>query len=156
MRTMITCRATGRASAFTLVEVVISVAIVALLFNGILTAYIQSSLRTEWSGYSLAAQAQAVQSLEQAKAAVWDVLQTPIVNQLTNVPTVFAATLDLPISGTNVVWVTNYVTITNVSISSTPPIVTVYLVRVDTVWPFYWNGVGKLYTNTIACYYAPE
>jgi hypothetical protein len=159
MRTMIPqgrCPAKARVFAFTLAEVVISMAIVALLFNGILTAYIQSSLRTEWSGYSLAAQAQAVQSLEQAKAAVWDVLQTPVVNQLTNVPTVIPATLDLPISGTNVVWVTNYVTITNVSITSIPPVVSVYLVRVDTVWPFSWNGVTKLYTNTIACYYAPE
>src|SRR5271165_1914488 len=103
MRTMIPQGprpAKARASAFTLAEVVISMAIVTLVFDGIITAYIQSSLRTEWSGYSLAAQAQAVQSLEQAKSAVWDVLQTPIVNQLTNVPTVIPATLDLPISGT--------------------------------------------------------
>jgi len=150
------CPTNGRLAGFTLAEVVISIAIVAIVFGAVITSYIQNALRTEWSGYSLAAQAQAVQSLEQAKAAVWDVQPTPVMNQITNIPTVIPAVLDLPTSGTNFVYVTNYVTITNVSITSIAPVVSVYMVKVDTVWPFTWNGVSKLYTNTIACYYAPE
>src|ERR1700744_1364741 len=67
---------------FTLVEVVISVAIVAVVFGGIIASYIQSGLRLQWAGYSLAAQSLAIQSVEQAKSAVWDPAQTPQVNQL--------------------------------------------------------------------------
>jgi hypothetical protein len=38
----------------------------------------------------------------------------------------------------------------------TNPVVSVYMVRVDTVWPFMWKGISKLYTNSIANYYAPD
>ena len=41
-----------RAAGFTLIEVVISTAIVALVFGGVITAYIQSGMRVQWSGYS--------------------------------------------------------------------------------------------------------
>src|SRR5256885_420469 len=59
-------------AAFTLAEVVVCLAIVALLFGGIITGYMQGAYRAEWAGYNLAAQAQALQQLEQAKAAMWD------------------------------------------------------------------------------------
>ena len=136
---------------FTLVEVVMSLAIVAFLFGGIVAAFVQSGNRAEWSGYSLAAQALAIQRLEQARSAKWDIMDTPVVNELTNLPSVLTNILDIPISGTNAVIATNFVTISSIPISTTP-LITVQMVQVNTVWPFR----GKLFTNTIANYYAPD
>ena len=136
---------------FTLVEVVMSLAIVAFLFGGIVAAFVQSGNRAEWSGYSLAAQALAIQRLEQARSAKRDIMDTPVVNELTNLPSVLTNILDIPISGTNAVIATNFVTISSIPISTTP-LITVQMVQVNTVWPFR----GKLFTNTIANYYAPD
>src|SRR5262245_29559395 len=74
----------GRNSAFTLPEVVLAVAITAVAFGGIIMAYSQATRRAQWSGYSLSAQALAVQQIEQARASVWDLSVFPIKNDLTN------------------------------------------------------------------------
>jgi hypothetical protein len=140
---------------FTLAEVVVSVCLVAVAFAGVIGTYAHTSYRAEWSGYSLAAQALAIQQLEQAKSAVWDTLSVPIKNEITNVPAVNGAILDIPISGTNVVWATNYATIRPILIWSNPPVST-YLVKVDTVWPFRWKGKVRYFTNTVADYMAPD
>jgi len=58
-------RSDRRTRGFTLVEVVVCIAITALMFMGIITAYIHGTYKAEWSGYSLAAQAMAIQQLEQ-------------------------------------------------------------------------------------------
>ena len=142
-------------SGFSLVEVILSVGIVALVFSGVMGTYIHTSYRAEWSGYSLAAQALAIQQIEQAKSAVWDTRSSPVKNELTNLAPVTAAILDIPISGTNVVWATNYATVTQVMLWTNPPVST-YMVKVDTVWPFRWKGQAKYYTNTIANYMAPD
>lgn len=148
-------RAPGSASGFTLAEVVISLAIAAMLFAGLISAYIQSSYRAEWTGYSLAAQSLAVQQLEQARSAAWDINTSPARNEITNVPTLTSAILDLPVTGTNVTWATNYSTILSVSITNTAG-ASVYMVRVDTVWPFIWRGLTRYYTNTVADMFAPD
>jgi len=137
--------------AFTLAEVVVCVAIVALLFGGIITGYIQGAYRAEWAGYNLAAQALAMQQIEQAKSAKWD----NNVNEFTNLLTLTWATLDLPINGTNMVYATNYVTVTPNQISSTPDVF-VQMVKVDTVWPYIRKGITLYYTNTVADYYAKD
>jgi hypothetical protein len=137
--------------AFTLAEVVMATAITAVVFGGIVTCHIQSSRRAEWSGYSLAAQALALQQLEQARSAKWDTLTTPAVDEITNIAPVTSAILDLPISGTNAVWATNYATVSTVTISATP-YVAVHMVEVKTVWPFR----RKLFTNSLADYFAPD
>ncbi len=142
-------------AGFTLVEVVMSIAVVALAFGTILTAYIQATQRAEWSGYSLAAQALAIQQLEQARSAKWDVLDTPTVDEITNLPPMMTNILDLPISGTNVVIATNFITVSTIMISTNPP-VPIHMVRVDTVWAFHWKSVNRLFTNTAANYYAPD
>jgi hypothetical protein len=142
-------------SGLTLVEVLISLIIILLVFAGVITAYVQTTYRAQWSGYSLAAQALAIQQLEQAKSAVWDTRSVPIKNELTNIATITAGTLDLPVSGTNIVWATNYAVIRPITIWNDPP-VTTYLVKVDTVWPFQWRGALKYYTNTIADCMAPD
>ena len=147
----------ARTSAFTLVEVVVCVFIMMILFAGIITAYIQSSYRAEWSGFSLAAEAAGIQRLEQARAAVWDTQQTPVQDEIIKMLTTIypPVMLDMPVSGTNYVYATNYLTITSIPNTAIPGVAN-YMVKVDTVWPFRWKNQTVLYTNTIACYYAPE
>jgi type II secretory pathway pseudopilin PulG len=158
-----------RSEGYTLAEVVVAVAILALAFGSILTAYTQATRRAQWSGYSIAAQALAVQSLEQARSAVYDPATVPLKNELATMTNLTAwtystntgsgggywvATLDLPYSGTNYVVATNYVSVKTLWI--VPNTVTVQMVRVDTVWPFNgWNR-STYYTNTIVNYFAPD
>ena len=144
-----------------------AVLIVALVLGGMTVAYMQATRRAQWSGYQLAAQALSIQSLEQARAAVWD--QSLGKNEITNlnlsswtysagVMTGYSWTnLDLPISGTNVVRATNYVTVSMLYLNGTTnPPVQVQMVKVDTVWPFLWGNVNRFYTNTISTYCAPD
>lgn len=138
-------------AAFTLAEVVVCLAIVALVFGGIITGYMQGAYRAEWAGYNLSAQAQAIQQLEQAKTAMWDNTH----NEFTNILLQTWATLDLPITGTNKVYVTNYVQVTTNQISSSP-LISIYMVKVDTVWPYIRKGLVQYYTNSVADYYAPD
>lgn len=160
-------------AAFTLMEVVVSIAIVATIFSGVLMAYIQSARRAEWSGRSLAAQAMAIQTIEQIRSAVWDQQASSgtlgIRDEATNLVLVNKAVvggvttgyswtnLDLPSSGTNIVNATNFVRIQNLS-SFWPsfPNVAVRFIRVDTVWPCSWNGTNKLFTNTVCTYSSPD
>jgi type II secretory pathway pseudopilin PulG len=156
------------ASAFTLAEVVMAVAISALIFGGILTANVQLTKRAEWTGQSLAAQALAIQQLEQARSAIWD--NSLEKNEMTNLNLLgwtyntstrvgkgySYATLDLPIAGTNYVRATNYVTITQLTNVTGLPAVKLQMVQVDTVWRFLAFGGPRLFTNTVATYYAPD
>jgi len=163
-----------RLSGFTLVEVVVALAIVVTIFTGVLLAYIQSARRAEWSGRSLAAQAQAIQQIEQIRSAVWDqqstsgslgirdevqnlVLQNKVVGTNGVISGYWWTNLDLPSSGTNFVTATNFVSVKIVSnFWPSFPSVTLRLIRVDTVWPCTWNGVNKLFTNTICTYSSPD
>ena len=146
----------GRTAAFTLVEVVMSTFIIMLVFGAIIGGYIQTSYRAEWTGFSLAAQAAAVQQLESAKCAVWDPLQSPVQDEISNLPRVTSTLLDLPVSGTNTVYATNYTTVTLLLITNGAYVYSNYFVQVNTVWPFRWKNKTTYYTNTIADYYAPD
>lgn len=154
-------------AAFTLAEVVISIAIAAFVFGGIITAYIQTTRRAEWSGYSLAAQALAIQQLEQARSGVWD--SSLGKNEVTNLVllnrnvaangtvTGYSWTnLDIPVSGGNFTRATNYVTITMLPNVAGVPGVSLQMVQVDTVWPFQIGKTNRFYTNTISTYLAPD
>jgi prepilin-type N-terminal cleavage/methylation domain-containing protein len=164
---------TGRKKgAFTLVEVVISMAIVALVFAGIINAYIQTGLRLEWTGYSLAAQSLALETIEQARSTLWDPTQYPPVNEITNLNLMGTAgsintagatwtgystnTLDIPVpnGGTNVL-ATNYVSV-QMSYVSTYANVQMEIVTVQTVWPFIRYGNNVYFTNTIATIITPD
>jgi len=138
-------------AAFTLAEIVVCIAIVAMLFGGIITTYMQGAYRAEWAGYNLAAQALAMQQIEQAKSAVWDADH----NEFTNLVRQSGAILDLPISGTNRVYATNYVSVMQCQISSGPDLF-VQMVKVDTVWPYVRKDRILYFTNTVADYYAPD
>jgi hypothetical protein len=151
------------AAAFTLMEVTMCILIAGIVFGGILMGYIQSAKRAEWSGYSLASQAYGIQQLEQARSAVWDVSATPILNQITNLNLInwtYSAgawrgyswtNIDIPYSGNNFIRATNFVIVSNVTVSVSPP-VAVQSVRVDTVWRF----ANRIVTNTLVNYYAPD
>ena len=135
--------------ATSLVEVVTAIAISSMSISATVTGYILAAHRSEWSAYSLAAQSLAMQRLEQSRSAKWNPTGFPPVDELqtTNFP-VSLAILDVPISGTNIVYATNYMTISTVSVQ--PP---VKMVRVECVWRYANRG---LYTNAIATYRAPD
>jgi prepilin-type N-terminal cleavage/methylation domain-containing protein len=162
-----------KSSGFTLAEVVMAVAIVALIFGSMMVAYMQATRRAQWSGYSMAAQGLAIQQLEQARSATWD----PCIptNQIFNLNLLSTSNgsasgtflggfygyswtnLDLPCSGSNYVRATNYVRVEMFYANrvSTPP-VQIQMIRVDTVWPFVWNNRTNLFTNSIATFTAPD
>lgn len=154
---------TRQADAFTLVEVVVSIAIAGVIFSAVLLAYVNAAKYAEWSGYSLAAEALNVQQLEQLKCAKWDTDVLPNVDETTNLNlTAWSyvngaykgytnAILDMPISGTNIVRATNRLWLTNVMISANPP-VWIKHVTVSTEWSFR----GEKYTNTIATIMGPD
>ena len=141
-----------RAAAFTLAEVVVCVFIIMLVFAAIITSYVQTSYRAEWSGFSLSAQALAVQQLEAAKAAVWDPLQATNKDEIIRLSTNTVSLMDLPVSGTNYIYATNYTTVTLIPNG----VYSNYMVKVDTVWPFRWKNQVVYFTNTVADYYAPD
>jgi prepilin-type N-terminal cleavage/methylation domain-containing protein len=152
---------------FTLVEVVVALAIVTVLFSGILAAYIQCSRQTEWAGYSLAAQAIGIHQIEQARSGIWDYsigkneltnlnLQSWSYNASTRVGTGYTTDiLDLPVSGTNAVMVTNFVTVKLLFLTGFTN-AQVQMVSVDTVWPFSSYTGRRLFTNRTASYFGPD
>ena len=135
--------------AFTLVEVVIASAIAAICVGTSVYGYVIAMQRAEWSAYSLAAQSLAMQRIEQCRACKWDPLAFPAIDELlaVNFPTQISI-LDIPVSGTNVVYATNFTTIQTVSVS--PPLKSI---RVDCTWGFINK---RTYTNTILTYRSPD
>lgn len=128
-----------------------AVAILALCIGGIITGYVVSCKRVEWSAYSLAAQSQALQRLEQTRACKWDLGAYPTVDnelQGSNFPQqVFV--LDIPMNTTNFILATNLTEVIDIQ-TNYPPI---KMVRVRCLWPFV---NGKTYTNTITSYVIPS
>ena len=134
-------------AAFTLVELVISTALAAIVICASVYGYVHSARRAEWSAHSLAAHSIAMQKIEQMRAAKWDPNGWPPVDELTN-PPARVDILDIPISGTNIAYATSVTTVTTVS--ATPPL---KKIRVDTAWQFAGGGV---FTNTILTYRGPD
>jgi hypothetical protein len=137
------------ALAFTLVEVVLSLGTAALMVGGLVAGYMQAVKVAEWSAYSLAANALALQGLEQTRAAKWDPRAYPASDLLVsaNFPN-RVEILDIPISKTNLVYATNRTTIRTVS--TNPPL---RYVQVDCTWAFVRRGV---FTNTVCSLRAPD
>jgi prepilin-type N-terminal cleavage/methylation domain-containing protein len=135
---------------FSLTEVIISLAVAGLGIGGLVSGYVLGAQRAEWSAYSFAAHALAAQRIEQARAAKWDTLLIPAVDQVVsaNFP-VQILPLNMPTAGTNIVYATNTTTIT--MLSTNPPL---KQIQVDCVWPFRKRGV--CFTNTIISYRGPD
>jgi type II secretory pathway pseudopilin PulG len=132
-----------------LTEVVVAMGIAALLYAGIVSGYVLTTTRAEWTAYWLAAQALAADRLEQTRAAKWDTQASPPVDQL--VPGNFPPRvdiLDLPVNGGNIPFATSYVSI--VVVSTNPPL---KLIRAEAVWSFKQR---RTFTNTVVTYRAPD
>lgn len=147
------CKSTSttrsRRGAFTLVEALISMVILGIMVTGVVSGFTQSHRTAEWSGHCLAAQAYAVQAMEQSRAAKWDPGKSPAVDELlTTNFTNRVQILDVPISGTNIVYATNQIWIRTVS--ADPPLREIY---VECTWTFPNRGV---FTNSILTYRAPD
>jgi prepilin-type N-terminal cleavage/methylation domain-containing protein len=133
--------------AFTLVEVIISLAILGISLGGILTLYFRSAQRADWSGYSVSAQMMALSGLERCRAAKFDPRGSPPTDVL--VSSNFPAWVDIldpgPVNG-----ITSYGTNTTtiLTISTNPAL---KMVRVDCTWTFPGRG---LFTNTVFTYRA--
>jgi len=138
-------------AAFTLVEVVMAMAILALVMAGMIYCYVQSNKRVEWTAMSLAAQASAVEAVEQARAAQWDVhvlsedqlLQGAIYTNYSRTNTML-----IPASGQTIV-VTNWVSVTN--LMNSPPL---RQIRADCYWQY--TNTGTWFTNTVITWRAPD
>ena len=138
------------ASGFTLAEIVVATALGAITIGASIYGYIVAAKRAEWSAYSFAAESLAMQKIEQARSCKWDPLANPPYDSdlvSSNFP-LETNILDIPISGTNIVWATNFTTIT--VLQTNPPL---KMIRVDCVWRF--NGKGP-FTNTVVTYRAPD
>src|ERR1700722_12416233 len=135
---------------FTIVETLMSILIIAMFFSTILIGYTRANQRAQWSGYSLAAQAQSMKQLEEFRSVLWDTQNVPITDDTTNVPSVLVLPLDLPISGTNVVYATNTATVT--AITNLGNTAAVKMITIVTTWP--WNG--HTYSNVLVAYRAPD
>jgi prepilin-type N-terminal cleavage/methylation domain-containing protein len=159
-------RTEGR-RGFTLVEVVFALAIITVVFSGVIVAYTQASYRAEWTGYSLAAEALAIKQIEQARSARWDPanpdpaqqLQIYSLNLLHSNLTSRTLTgytwtnLDLPSAGNlNSLRATNFITLRPVTNATAA---TNLMLKVETVWSFTWKKT-RLYTNTVCTYLAPD
>lgn len=141
------CRRGGRNSGFTVAEVVITIAIMALVVQGTVVGYVLSAQRAEWSAYSMAAQSLAMQAVEQARAAKWDPQAWPASDELGTTSFAQVVVLDVPVVGTPV-YATNYVRISTVS--ANPPL---RELRADCVWKLIQRGP---FTNTLITLRAPD
>jgi prepilin-type N-terminal cleavage/methylation domain-containing protein len=141
------------AKGFTLVEVVISVAIAGTAFAGILYGYVMTTRQGEWSCFSLAAHSLAMQGVEQARSAKWDPQAWPSVDELGVTNYTRIETLDVPTMPGTVLTATNYVSVTTVS--SWPQL---RQIRADCVWllPYRKGRTRGPFTNTVITLRAPD
>jgi prepilin-type N-terminal cleavage/methylation domain-containing protein len=118
----------GFRAGFTLAEVVVALSIAGLSFAVVISGYLSSADQAEWSGYSLAAQSLALQAAEQARAARWDPMTWPAIDDLGGTNYTQVDRLDVTAAGIPI-YATNYISITNVS---TAPYIR--QLRADCVW----------------------
>ena len=137
---------TGAKGGFTLTEVVITLAILGMVFEGVVLGYVRFTQMSDWSSHSLAAQSLASQGAEQARAAKWDTRAWPqgvgagTSDELGVTSYVQINTLDVAVNGQPII-ATNFISVTTVSVS--PP---VRQIRSDCVWKFMGRGS---FTNTV-------
>ena len=145
-------------AAFTLIEVLMSIALLALVMAGIIYGYAAANRFAEWSSMSLAAQSYALQGLEQVRSAKWDLWAGPppidlmpvpgnVVGGVVNLPPQ-SDIMDVPVSGAPF-YVTNYIMLKQ--ISTTPQLREVWS---QCVWTF--PRTGQIFTNTVITYRAPD
>jgi prepilin-type N-terminal cleavage/methylation domain-containing protein len=136
-------------SGMTLVEVVVALAITGMAVGGIVNGYHYATNSAQKAALSLAANARAMERIEEIRSATWDTAQSPVVDQLvnTNFPSK-SVTLDLAGSGVVVIPATIRTEISQPSVN--PPL---KRIRVDCIWQF--RGTQWV-TNTIETCRAPD
>jgi prepilin-type N-terminal cleavage/methylation domain-containing protein len=132
----------GARAAFTLMEVLISLVIFALVAAGMVYGYVQSNRFAEWSEMSLAAQSIASEGVEQARSAVWQTSTATNIDDLP-APATYIRTnyIEVPTSGQTLT-VTNYISVTTVT--ANPPVRQIF---VQCMWQF--PLTRKWFTNTV-------
>jgi hypothetical protein len=133
----------------TLVEVVVALAISGLTVAGIVNGYIFCANSAERSALTLAANARAMERLEETRSAKWDPSSWPPVDQLvtTNFPDEVVV-LDLSGSAVGITYATNITQISQLAIN--PPLKRIH---VDCIWSF--KG-SRLVTNSVESCRAPD
>jgi type II secretory pathway pseudopilin PulG len=133
----------------TLVEVMVAFCVSGLAVAGIVSGYIFANTSAEKFRLSSAATSQASLAMESMRSAQWDTSSWPPIDQLvaSNFPTT-VVTLETTAGGTNVVYATNYLQISTISVN--PPL---RRLHVDCVWC--WRGY-ELFTNSIETCRAPD
>jgi prepilin-type N-terminal cleavage/methylation domain-containing protein len=129
-------------AGMTLVEVVMALAITGLAIGAIMSGYAYCTTSAQKAALSLAANARAMERLEETRSAQWDTAVWPAVDQLvaTNFPT---KTVTLDLSGSGDVTTTATIQTLISQISANPPL---KQIRVDCIWQF--KGVQRI-TNSI-------
>ena len=133
----------------TLVEVLMALVLSGLAVGGIISGYTYCTASAEKAALSLAANARAMERLEETRSAKWDAASWPSVDQVvtTNFPDK-VVTLDLSGSGVGITTATIQTVISQ--ISTNPPL---KLIRVDCIWKF---KAGQVVTNSIETCRAPD
>lgn len=145
--------------AFTLVEVLISVVLLALVLAGVCFGYTEANRIAIWCSMSQAAQSFAMQGMEQARAALWNPWDT-----YTNSDELPASTnpfvqpdfMDIPMKGlpytssyTNYTYYqTNYVYVTDITNSSQGFFIP-YLRQIKSIVVWTFPFTGQSWTNTV-------
>jgi type II secretory pathway pseudopilin PulG len=136
--------------AFSMVEMLISLALAGIAVAGVTSGFMQVSVQSQLSALSLAGHSQALRGMEQARAAKWDPLAYLPGNndqlQSTNFP-VTVEPLDLPMQGNNITYGTNRTIITTIA---TQP--ALRQIRVECTWTF----MKRVHTNSVTTYRAPD
>jgi prepilin-type N-terminal cleavage/methylation domain-containing protein len=136
-------------AGMTLVEVVVALVVTGLAVGGIVTGYSYCSNSAQKAALAQAANARAMERIEETRSAKWDMSSWPTVDQLvaTNFP---AKVVILDLSGSGAV-ATMATLQTEISqISTTPPL---KRVRVNCIWTY--RG-AQVITNSIETFRAPD
>ena len=140
-------------TAFTLVEVVMSIAILALVMAGMVLGYVQTNHRAEWSSMSLDAQSFASEAIEQVRAAQWSLNGGTATNQLQLLPLSYTRTNTLVIPSTGKL--TNVLTTVTISsalyANDNPPL---RQFTAQCIW--YFPGKTNRFINTVITWRAPD
>jgi hypothetical protein len=132
----------------TLAEVLVAMAITGLVVGGIVSGYGFCTVSTRKAALTLAANARAMERIEETHGAKWDTARWPVVDEL--VATNFPAK-NIILDPSKSLNMTNSATLYTVisQISTNPPL---KRIRVDCVWTFN----GDRLTNTIETARAPD
>jgi prepilin-type N-terminal cleavage/methylation domain-containing protein len=133
----------SEAGGFTLVEIVITMAITAMILAGVFYGYVQSARNLAWATCSLQAQLNAIERMEQTYSVIYKPQPPGANDQL--VSSNFPIAVCTNILGSNFTYISDNMSqgITNQFLK---------MVRVDCVWMFQ----SKLFTNSISYLRAPD